>query len=50
MESDFQLSSVLLSNLNLLNQVYTPKFIKEHFLSNFGNNSKKYVVLPNSHI
>jgi len=48
MESDFQLSTILLTNLNLLNQVYTLKYIKEYFLSKFGNNTKTRVVLPNN--
>ena len=48
MESDFQLSCVLLNNLNLLNQVYTVKFIKEYFISKFGNNYNKNIVLPNT--
>jgi hypothetical protein len=48
MESDFQLSCVLLNNLNLLNQVYTVKFIKEYFISKFGNNYNKNIVLPNN--
>lgn len=48
MESDFQLSCVLLNNLNLLNQVYTVKFIKEYFISKFGNIYNKNIVLPNN--
>jgi len=48
MESDFQLSCVLLNNLNLLNQIYTVKFIKEYFISKFGNNYSKNIVLPNN--
>jgi|688.fasta_scaffold891665_1 hypothetical protein len=48
MESDFQLSHILLNNLNLLNQVYTTKFIKEYFISKFGNNNNKNIVLPNN--
>lgn len=48
MESDFQLSHVLINNLNLLNQVYTIKYIKQYFISKFGNNNNKNIVLPNN--
>ena len=47
MESDFQLSNDLLNNLNLLNQVYTVKRIKEHLISKFRNN-KNDIVLSSS--
>ncbi len=47
MESDFQLSNVLLTNLNLLNQVYTTKIIKDHLISKFSKN-KNDILLSNS--
>jgi hypothetical protein len=46
MENEFQLSVSLLNKLNLLNQVYNIKIIKEYFISKFGKN-KNNIILPN---
>lgn len=43
----FQLSNVLLTNLNLINQVYTTKCIKEHLILKFSKN-KTDIILPNN--
>jgi hypothetical protein len=47
MDSDFQLTNDLLNNLNLLNQVYSTKRIKDHLISKFSIN-KNEIVLSNS--
>jgi hypothetical protein len=48
MDNDFQLSNNILNNLNLLNQVYTTKFIKEYFISKYGKNNKSNIEIPNN--
>lgn len=47
MESNFQLTSDILRNLNLINQVYTIKVLKEHLMSKFGTNKNNIILSTN---